>query len=107
MLHFAFDELHSLIHTFLFFILEIAIPTFSFCPNNKTVPTDPGKAYATVNWTVPTATDWNGTELTVDILPPGSEPPVKLAIERHYLQISATDKYGFYAHCNFYITVKG
>ncbi len=83
------------------------IPTFSFCPYNTTVSTDPGKAYATVNWTVPNVTDWNGTELTVDVLPSGYEPPVKLGIGQNNIQVSATDKYGGYACCNFHITVEG
>ena len=82
-------------------------PKFSFCPNHTTVPTDPGKAYAIVNWTVPIATDVNGTELPVEIWPPGYDPPVKLAIGWHYLDVYAIDKNGDDVYCYFDITVEG
>ena len=90
-----------------FFSLVSAKPTLSHCLNDTTIPTDPGKSYATYNWSVPTATDKDGVSLTVDIYPSGYEPPVKLGIGWHYIDVSATDKDGKYVYCFFYVTVEG
>ena len=77
------------------------------CPNDRTVPTDPGKPYATVNWTVPIATDSEGAELPVEILPEVYQPPAILGIGRHNHRLKATDKNGEFEDCYFAITVEG
>lgn len=87
--------------------LESRRPQFSHCPNDTTVPTESGKGYAEVNWTVPTAKDKDGQPLEVVIWPPGFAPPVKLDVGEHYLDVSASDKDGEYAYCYFFITVEG
>ena len=77
------------------------------CPNDGTVPTDPGKRYATVNWTVPIATDSDGTELPVEILPSVYQPPAILGLGRHNHRLKATDRNGEFENCYFSITVDG
>ncbi|XP_028411072.1 uncharacterized protein LOC114533678 [Dendronephthya gigantea] len=76
------------------------------CPNDTTFPTNQGKAYAIVNWKVPTATDKDGTSLPVQIYPSYYTPPANLSIGRHSIRVSATDKDGEYVQCSFYITVE-
>ncbi|CAB3980949.1 agrin-like isoform X1 [Paramuricea clavata] len=81
-------------------------PTFSHCPNDTSVPTDPGKSYGTVNWNVPTAADKDGVNLNVDIFPSGYDPPVKVNIGRHNVRLSTSDKHGVHAYCYFHIIVE-
>jgi hypothetical protein len=91
----------------LFFLLVSTKPTFSHCPNDTYVPTDPGESYAMVYWTVPTATDRDGVSLRVDIWPSAASPPAKLDIGWHYVDLTASDKYGESVYCYFYFIVEG
>ena len=91
----------------MFFSLASPKPNITACPNDTTIPTDPGESYATYNWKVPTATDKDGDSLTVVIFPPKYAPPVKLGIQRHTIRVSATDKNGQSSSCSFSVTVEG
>ena len=99
------DVVPSLIY--IIFISARTKPTFSYCPNDTTVPTSPGKSYATVNWEVPTAADKDGVNLKVTIWPTGYDPPTKLNIGLHSVRLITSDKYGVPAYCYFYIVVEG
>ncbi|XP_028410904.1 uncharacterized protein LOC114533564 isoform X4 [Dendronephthya gigantea] len=81
-------------------------PKLSHCPNDTTIPTDPGKSYATFHWVVPTATDYNGTNLPVNIYPYGYSSPVNLSIGWHRIDVSATNKNGEYVRCYFSVSVE-
>jgi hypothetical protein len=60
-----------------------------------------------VYWTVPTATDRDGVSLRVDIWPSAASPPAKLDIGWHYVDLTASDKYGESVYCYFYFIVEG
>ena len=92
----------------LFYCLETSPPAFSNCPNDKSVPTDPGAATRTVTWTVPTATDFEGKPATVTVTPARYVPPIELRIGKQNIEYTARDdEAGRTAHCRFFIEVKG
>ena len=80
---------------------------FFNCPNNVSVPTDPGVATKTVTWTVPTATDYEGKPATVTVRPTGSVPPVIFRIGIRTIQYTATEIHSPTAYCRFSIEVNG
>ena len=80
---------------------------FSNCPNNVSVATDPGVATKTVNWTVPTATDYEGKPATVTVRPTGSVPPVTFSIGIRTIEYKATEIHSPTAYCRFSVEVKG
>ena len=80
---------------------------FFNCPNNVSVPTDPGVATKTVAWTVPTATDYEGKQATVTVRPTGSVPPVTFIIGIRTIQYTATEIHSPTAYCRFSIEVNG
>ena len=89
------------------YCIETSEPVFSNCPNDISVPTDPGAATKTVTWTVPTATDFEGKKATVTVNPAGSLPPVLLNIGKRTIEYTATDVHSRTANCRFSIEVKG
>ena len=90
----------------LLFVSVSTKPRFSHCPNDTTVPTDPGKSYATVNWKMPTATDKDGLDVPVDIWPLDAKPPAQFEIGWNWVDLTAT-KDGESVYCFFFITVEG
>ena len=87
--------------------LETSRPVFFNCPNNVSVPTDPGVATKTVTWTVPTATDYEGKQATVTVRPTGSVPPVTFSIGITTIEYKATEIHSPTAYCRFSVEVKG
>ena len=88
-----------------FICLETSKPVFSSCPNDISVPTDPGVANKTVTWTVPTATDYQGKPAAVRHT--GYVPPVNFKIGRRTIEYEATEIHSPPAYCRFSVEVKG
>ena len=75
--------------------------------NNIEQGTDDGQPYATVTWTVPTATDNSGNNPTVTVTPSNYNPPMQLNVGSYPVTYTATDCAGNTATLSFTITVKG
>ena len=75
--------------------------------NNIEQDTDTGQSYATVTWTVPTASDNSGNTLTVTVTPSTYNPPLQLNVGTYPVTYTATDTAGNTATLSFTITVRG
>ena len=75
--------------------------------NNIEQNTDTGQSYATVTWTVPTASDNSGNTPTVAVTPSNYNPPMQLNVGTYPVTYTATDTAGNTATLSFTITVRG
>ena len=75
--------------------------------NNIDQGTDTGQSYATVTWTVPTASDNSGNNPTVSVTPSNFNPPIQLNDGTYNVIYTATDTAGNTATLSFTITVRG
>ena len=92
----------------LFVISDNENPKFSVASiNNIDQGTDTGKSYATVTWTVPTATDNSGNNPTPVVTPSNYSPPMQLNVGTYSVTYTATDAAGNTATLSFTITVRG
>jgi gliding motility-associated-like protein len=81
-------------------VVDNVPPVFTACPNKLTLPTDPGKDFATVTWTPPTATD-NCSVTVKSSNKPGETFPIGSKIVTY----TATDGSGNTSTCTFEVVV--
>ena len=94
-------------HSF-FVISDNENPKFSVASiNNIEQGTDTGQPYATVTWSVPTASDNSGTNPTVTVTPSNYNPPIQLTVGTYPVMYTASDSASNTATLSFTITVKG
>ena len=98
-----------ILHIFAFFeISDNEDPKFSVASiDNIDQGTDTGQPYATVTWTVPTASDNSGSNPTVTVAPSNYNPPMQLNVGTFPVTYTARDSAGNTATLSFTITVKG
>ena len=88
-----------------FEISDSQIPVFSVASiSDINQNTDAGESYATVTWTVPTATDNNGNPATVTA---SNTPPEQFQIGSHTVVYTAKDASDNTATLSFTITITG
>ena len=79
-----------------------AQPPVVVCPSNIRVSTDPGVAYATVNYPVAFASDNSKLPVSVVSSPPSGS---RFPLGSTWIEVTATDKAGFSSSCEFEIDV--
>ena len=108
-MHFLFLLLHLIFFVLFCFVCFLIIsdneiPVFSVTSiGNINQNTDAGKAYATVTWTVPTATDNSGNALTLT----ASHTPGQFPIGTYTVVYTAKDADDNTAMLSFTITITG
>lgn len=84
--------------------VDITAPTFTYCPSNITVSTQPGKSYGYLLYTVPTATD-NCGGVTLKLVSGGFNGSISFP-GMNIIRYRATDMAGNYSDCSFYVIVE-
>ena len=99
----------AILRIFSFLVIsDNEIPKFSVASiDNIDQGTDTGQSYATVTWTVPTASDNSGNNPTPTVTPSNYVPPIQLNVGTYPVTYTATDAAGNTATLPFTITVRG
>ena len=93
-----------ILHLMQTLFIDKEAPTIEFCPDNQTLDTQPGQAFAVATWQEPSATD-NSRDMPEIACHPqsGSE----FTIGQTLVTCAAVDRSGNNNTCSFQISVEG